>query len=153
MLAYQLRAGFAREEHEPLVADFATVDPADRAMLARSMASCGTIYLGINLAMADQTFGPTTVWDTDAPAESGDPTPGSWGGHCVFAWDYSGLTDADVVRLGTWGGWQRATWRWLRSRADEAHVLIWRDLQTVEQRNFAGIDYDMLRAEALAFTA
>ena len=90
------------------------------------------------------------IWDTDAPASAGDPTPGSWGGHCPIIWDYTGTADTDLVRLGTWGYWQKATWRWIRQRTQEAHAIAWRQLDAA---GTDGLDYERLMADAALFTA
>jgi hypothetical protein len=150
VLAHQLKAGFARTsgDRTPLVADFATFDPADRATFASTLARIGPVYLGVNLASAD--LDTSLTWDTTTP---GDQTPGSWGGHALIAWDYTGLGDGDTVRLATWGTLQPCTWRWLASRCEEAHVLIWRQLMKSTRLNFAGLDYDGLRATNMAWSA
>jgi len=86
-------------------------------------------YFGVQLALADQaSIG--AVWNADTPASAGDPTPGSWGGHCLDGWSYEGTGDADIVTLLTWGTTQRCTWRWLRSRLVEAHGILWPQLAT-----------------------
>jgi hypothetical protein len=150
VLAHQLKAGFARTtgDRGPLVADFATFDPSDRALFANALAKCGTAYLGVDLATADMDTSIT--WDTTTP---GDQKPGSWGGHCLIAWDYTGLGDADVVRLATWGTLQPVTWRWLASRCEEAHVLIWRQLMPAGGKNFAALDYDSLKQANMEWSA
>jgi hypothetical protein len=113
------------------------------------MVRCGTAYLGVNLAAADEV---SNAWDINTPASAGDPTPGSWGGHCLLAWSYTGLGDEDVVTLVTWGSLlYTATWRWLASRCQEAHVVIWRQLMKPDGLNQAGLDYDQLRADNMAW--
>lgn len=152
VLAYQLRNGFDHGGQTELVGTFATFDPADRALMANAMAKCGAVYLGVNLAEADQDMGRT--WDTTTP---GDQTPGSYspagGGHCLFGWDYTGLGDDDIVRVGTWGQWQPTTWRWIKDRTEESHVILWRQLMKASGQNFAGLDYDRLRADNIAWVA
>jgi hypothetical protein len=82
------------------------------------MCRLGGAYLGIVLHDRDmQTVGQT--WDIGLRGSS--PV----GGHCVVGWDYTGLGDADTVRLMTWGAWQPATWRWLEARVEEAWGLAW----------------------------
>jgi hypothetical protein len=146
VLGYQASHGFDTGDQAPLVGAFATFDPRDRVTFANVMAKFGTAYLGVNLASAD--LDTSAVWDTATP---GDQTPGSWGGHCLLAWDYTGLGDTDTVRLATWGTLQPCTWRWLADRCEEAHVLIWRQLMKANALNFAGLDYDGLRATNLAW--
>jgi hypothetical protein len=145
VLRFQQRSGFDIGEQTPLVADFAVADPTDRRLLASIMARLGVGYWGVDLALADQL---APVWDVTTP---GDQTPGSWGAHCVIAWDYSGLGDTDLVTLGTWGRWQQATWRWVRTRLVEAYGLAWRQLMPATGVTWLGLDYDRLRAENIAW--
>jgi hypothetical protein len=151
VLAYQLQSGFPYGGQAPLVGDFATFDPTDRALFATTMANLGLVYMGVNLSVSDQA---SQTWDTNPPASAGDPTPGSWGGHCLLAWAYTGLADDDLVTLVTWGCLDyKATWRWVRARCEEAHAIIFPDLQQTNRLNFAGLDLPRMRAEGLAFTA
>lgn len=120
----------------PLTGPWATVDPDDRAMLARCMDRIGWVYAGVDLAPADLAV---DFWDTSLPAFAGDPVPRSDLGHCIDLYWYDGLDDTDLVHVGTWGLIMRATWRWVHSRLRESHAVIWRPL--------AGIDYDSLCAD------
>ena len=142
VLAYQLKAGFWTAGQAPLVGEWATVDPSDVNALRNVVAWVGAAYLGVQLAIADHSAG---VWDIGAGV--GDATPGSWGGHCVCLWDYQGTDDDSLVTLLSWGARQLATWRWLRSRMDEAHAVFWRQLFTPAGLNFAGVDYERLHAD------
>ena len=140
MLAYQAAHGFQANLQVPLVGLYATSDPGDLNALRMIATGAGSAYLGVDLALADQNAG---TWDTDTPASAGDATPGSWGGHCLLAWDWTGIEDTDTVRLVTWGTFQAATWRWVRSRLTEVHGLFWRQLGDIP-----GLDYDRLAADA-----
>ncbi|OUI98367.1 hypothetical protein [Acetobacter cibinongensis] len=122
-----------------------TVDPQDRNALALVVAGMGCAYLGVQLAAADQAPG---VWDTD---RTGDNTPGSWGGHCLLLWDYTGLGDNDLVTLLTWGTQQKATWRWLHSRIMEAHGIIWPQMVLPSGFYPTGPDLERLRVDNAAF--
>lgn len=152
VLRRQLTAGFDVGQQTPLVADFVTLDIGNRQQLATAMVRLGALYCGCELAVADQA-GIGKVWDTGTPASAGDPQPGSWGGHCLIAWAYSGLEDSDYVVLGTWGAWQAATWAWLQSRLAEAHGLAWRQLMPAGGPAWYGLDYDRLRADGEAWAA
>lgn len=103
----------------------ASIDPGNRAMIAHAALTMGAADLGVQLSVSDQKM---AVWDTVAPADAGDPTAGSWGGHDLFLWDWDGLDDTSLVRLGTWGGFYQATWRWVQARAEEAYALDWPQL-------------------------
>ena len=151
VLSYQARNGFDVGLQAPLVADCATFDPQNRGLLANVMAHLGSGYLGVALATADRAAAePGGVWDTNTPAGAGDSTPGSWGLHCLLCWSYDGLGDTDVVKLATWGGLQSATWRWVASRIQEAHAVIFRDLVSANQP-FGGLAYDDLKSATLAW--
>lgn len=143
VLAYQAQHGFDAT-NQMLVGDFATVDPANLSAVRATCARVGMLYCGVELAAADQNP-EGDIWDT--AGEAGDPTPGSWGGHCLGIWDWSGCGDTDLVRLVTWGMFQRATWRWVKSRLVECHALMWRDVGPA----IGGIDYDRLKSDLAIF--
>jgi hypothetical protein len=139
VLQSQAQPGFDIGGQAPLIGAFGTFDPQDLNLMRVAMDEAGIVDLGVALSISDQNM---EVWDTIAPASAGDPTPGSWGLHSLFGWDYTGLADDDTVRLGTWGGWQVATWRWVRARADEGHSIAWRQFGVAPS-----IDYDRLVAD------
>ena len=146
VLASQQRSGFYIEDRDiPLEGAWGTFDPQNRDLLRVAIDVIGPVNLGVSLALSDQSM---DIWDTDAPAEAGDPTPGSWGGHALMIWDYTGTADTDLVRLGTWGEWKQATWRWVASRAVEAHGIAWQRFGPAER----GLDYEALLADAALFT-
>lgn len=128
-----------------LVGLYGTVQ-RERASLALSIARFGAGYWGITLHEQDMvTFGGDGPWDltdNDGPAV---------GGHCVVAFDYSGLGDTDTVRIATWGVWKPATWRWIEARLDEAHALVYRQLVRADGTFYAGLSPDGL-ATALGET-
>lgn len=126
VLAYALIHGYPMA-HDVIYPKFATLGELDTRHLALSLEAFDAVYLGVQLAEADQTEG---TWDTTTP---GDQTPGSWGGHCCVLWGYEGLADDDTIYILTWGKIQRATWRWLASRIDEAHILNIRSIQPPEK--------------------
>jgi hypothetical protein len=148
VLNWQARHGCDDGGQTRLVGAWGTYDPADQSLMRIAMAQCGAAYLGVSLSVSDQNM---AVWDTQAPASAGDPTPGSWGLHCLIAWDYSGPNDDDLVRLGTWGTWQTATWRWVRQRTQEAHAILWRQLQSAVMPEPHGVNIEALLDEGELF--
>ena len=146
VLANQARHGFDIGEQTPLVGAWGTFDPGNQGLMRSCIANVGTCYIGVALSISDQNM---KVWDTDAPASAGDPTPGSWGDHAPFIWDYEGTSDTDLVRIGTWGYWQKATWRWVRRRTQEAHGIAWRQMN---KAGTDGLDYDRLLADSELFS-
>jgi len=109
--------------HDKLYSIPGTVN-LDRNSLAVATSHLGSVGIGITLTQADmQNTSPDSVLDTLLP--TGDPV----GGHAVITWDYLGLNDIDLVRIGTWGYWQHVTWRWIDARIDEAHAATWPQLK------------------------
>jgi hypothetical protein len=128
----------------PLVGAWGTFDPADTNLMRNSMVETGAVDLGVALSMADQNT--SGVWDINPPASAGDPTPGSWGLHSWMGYDFTGTEDTDTLRVGTWGYWQRVTWRWLKRAVEEAHSIAWRLFGVG-----VGSDYDTLVADGELF--
>ncbi len=147
VLKYQVQNGF-KIVNDSLVADWATYNPLDLNLMRNVISYYGLSYLGVALALSDQKPG---VWDTNTPAASGDSTPGSWGYHCLDIWEYDGTDDDSLVTLVTWGTFQQATWRWVKSRLTEAHLLMFRSLASPAPSSYFGIDYDKLKSDMQTF--
>ncbi|GBR33992.1 hypothetical protein AA11826_1157 [Komagataeibacter oboediens DSM 11826] len=156
VLTTALRSGYGLTD-QTLFPLWGSVESGDLNGIRNITAGLSAAYLGVRLAMSDMwedgngSLAP--VWDTITPASHGDPSPGSAGGHCLLLWDYAGTADADLVTLLTWGGMQKATWRWLRSRIMEAHGLAWRQLLPGGIHAPTGQDWDALIASNEAYLA
>ena len=124
VLSYALRNGYLTESGTfyPL---WGSTDTG-RNSVALLMATLGVAYLGVSLSTTDMDNVARSGADTVLRLDNG--IPGSAGGHCLLAWDYTGLSDADTVTLLTWGMKIRATWSWLDSRIMEAHGLLFPQL-------------------------
>lgn len=131
-----------------LVGGFVSVPQDQREVLANCMARFGAGNWGVALSVSDQNM---PIWDTIAPASAGDPSPASWGRHNLVGVDYTGLGDTDLVSLATWGGIQKATWRWVLARVEEAYAVIWRQLAKADTHFWTGLNYDQMMAESAAF--
>lgn len=108
----------------PLGLTMHTIDASNRAQIAHVTLTHGAADLGVRLTALDmQKAQNGDIWDDDG----GDNSP-EIGGHDLFSWQYAGLGDADLVSLGTWGFWQRATWRWLARRTVEAYAVTFPQL-------------------------
>jgi hypothetical protein len=107
------------------------------------MAQFGAGYWGVTLRERDMER--DVLWDVADGRDDGAVV----GGHCLISWDYTGLADDALVRLGTWGDWQMATWEWVRARLDEAHGLVWRQLVRADGTFYAGLTADGLAAEVV----
>ena len=128
---------------EALIASWKPVDHTSRSALALCMARFGVSYIGVTLHERDMdTVGQT--WDVEAGRDDGDVV----GGHCVVLFDYTGLAENGIVRVGTWGMWQNATWTWVNSRIDEAYGLVWPQLVRATEGTFwNGLSVDELLAD------
>ena len=124
VLSYALRNGYPTESgtYYPLWGSTGT----GRSSVALLMASLGAAYLGVQLSTSDMDNVARCGNDTVLTLDNG--IPGSAGGHCLLAWDYTGLSDTDTVTLLTWGMRIKATWAWLDSRIMEAHGLLFPQL-------------------------
>ena len=121
VLNYAAKNGY-KAGFQTLYPMWGNVNHKSRSEMAICVAKVGPVYLGVQLAEADQN---QKLWSTH---NEGNNTPGSWGGHCCLLWDYDGLGDDDEISIITWGGIQKATWAWLDSRIDEAHGIVFRQL-------------------------
>lgn len=142
VLRRQGTLGFDIGAVAPISADFAAISVTDRAGLANSMALLGIGYWGVDLYERDMDTPWDEPWDDD-----GSPPGALVGGHCLVAWDYTGLGDTDTGRMATWGRFQPFTWRWAQARLCEAYVLMWPQLQRADGTNWAGVDLGRLRAD------
>ena len=121
VLARQARDGFDIGPQK-LYGQSAAIDVASRSDLASGIARY-VGYWGITLRERDmQTVGGR--WDV-VPGRDDGPVVG---GHMIMAWDYFGLADSDVVRVGTWGVIQQATWAFVHARIEEAYGVAWPQL-------------------------
>lgn len=76
----------------------------------------GGVYLGVRLALNDQT---AAVWTAGDPADPNN-APGSWAGHSVTISDCDGRGGVCI----TWGQRKEFTWDWIDSRGEEAYGLL-----------------------------
>lgn len=140
VLAYQAAHGF-NTGMDVLKAKFGRVN-LSVTDLAHSIGRFGVGYWGVTLRDRDmQTVGQT--WDVQDGRDDGPVV----GGHCVIAFDYTGLADEATVRIGTWGQWQPATWGWVKARLDEAYGLVWPQLARHDGTNFCNMTCDIMLRE------
>lgn len=91
--------------------------------IAAATNTLGSAGLGVVLFERDMDTFESGIWDV------GTNDGAMVGRHALITWDYTGLKDTDLVRLGTWGTWKHATWRWVKARIDEAHGTRWPQLE------------------------
>jgi len=139
LLTYQGARGF-NIGPQSLVANWGTIDTTSRSALARCLSRLGPVYLGITLR--EREMDTSAVWDVVSGRDDGPKV----GGHAVPLWSYAGLADDSICQIGTWGRWQAVTWGWLAARLDEAHGLVWRQLEKADGF-YIGLTPDGLAAE------
>lgn len=143
VLNYQAAHGF-NIGNQSLVCDYGTL-AFDINTLASAMVRQGPSYLGIQLYQRDmdavETDGSWQTWDTVPGQDDGQFV----GDHCVVDWDFVSLDPDGIVRLATWGKLQKATWRWLMTRLEEAYGLIFREL-VASDGSYLGTTVDDLMA-------
>lgn len=135
VLAWQGANGFDVGPQK-LVALSGLVKP-NRIAMAHAIDRLGNLWFGKMLKVRDEET--TDTWTT--LGDRGDDA----GGHMLNGWDYTGLTDNDTVRVGTWARWQRVTWPWMEE-AFEAYALVWRQLARPDGTFYSGLTPDGLVA-------
>lgn len=127
---------------ESLVAGWKPIVAKSRSDLALCMEHFGVAYIGVTLYDRDMdTVGQT--WEYQDGQSDGNVD----GGHCVVLWDYAGLSDTSIVRIGTWGAWQNATWAWVQNRIDEAYGLVWPQLVRANETFWNGLSAEQMIAQ------
>lgn len=123
---------------------FASIDPKNREHLKAAIWLFGGVYIGVALPISAQT---QDVWRIAIAGTEGDPTPGSWGGHCVFV---PPIYDADGLACITWGQTKRMTWEWWDAYCDEAYALLSPDWVQPGKDAPSGFDLAALQADLAA---
>lgn len=98
---------------------FAAALPANAQHVQQAINLFGGVYIGLGLPTSAQNQ-VGKVWEVVPDDGTGNTTPGSWGGHCIFvcAYDTTGLTAI------TWGALQKMTWNFWNKYVDEAYALV-----------------------------
>lgn len=103
--------------HKPLA--YVKVDWRDAAEVKVAANEFGGLYVGAGLPKTTQKAGDWVA----APLATGLAAPYSRGGHAMAL----GAYDRSWVTFLTWGGRQRASWRWVWDYVDEAYAIISED--------------------------
>ena len=114
---------------------YVSVDPQDTSHVASAIELFGGLYIGLLLPLSAQNQSP---WDYVPDGSAGDPTPGSWGGHCVFVVGY----DQEGLTCITWGQLQKMSFDFWEQYCDEAYALLSPNWQPP-----AGFDMPTLQAD------
>jgi hypothetical protein len=120
---------------------FAAVDADARRQVRQCIALFGGLYIGAALPRsAEAQLDAGKPWTL---TRGHDATPGSWGGHAMYA---AGYLDAGVL-LATWGQVQLASWAWWERYVDEAWAVITSDWLDATGTSPGGFDVAALRAD------
>lgn len=123
---------------------FAAIDPKNRDHMRAAIWLFGGAYIGVSLPVSAQV---QDVWHLAVAGTDGDPTPGSWGGHCVYVVDY----DQTGLTCITWGQRKRMAWEWWDAYCDEAFALLSRDWADDDGAP-SGFDLAALQSDLAAVT-
>ena len=104
-------AGYDIMEHAPVTLSIERIQQAIYLL--------GALDGGVELPVTAQNQ-VGGVWEVVGHGQTGDSTPGSWGGHstAIVAYNAAGLTCV------TWGALQRMTWNFFMTYYDEAWGII-----------------------------
>jgi hypothetical protein len=129
---------------------FAKVDPSSLEQVRAAIAVFGSVLLGVNLEVAQQTQTGHGFWDYQQSGE--------WGGHAVVAGRYSPASPPaqvglvlDEVGVVTWARVVDVSDAFLTHQLEEAWVVIWPE--HLGSRTFLeGVDLAALAADYRALT-
>lgn len=105
----------------------------------------GGAYIGLALPLSAQL---QDVWHLAPSGASGNPKPGSWGGHCVCVLDY----DATGLTCITWGQRKLMTWPFWFAYTDEAFACLSPDWAPSGRLSPSGFDFAALEADLIKVT-
>lgn len=137
VLRYWQQTGIA--DHR--IGAYAEVDPADHTRVKQAIDLFGGVDVGLQLPAAAQTF-TAPQWPTP-PSTVGEWQPGSWGGHCVPAVDYT----VDGPTVVSWGELVVVAWAFWDAYVDECWAIITPDFLdagvTPEGLDLAALEADL----------
>jgi hypothetical protein len=143
VLNYMRRTGMGREKdgtrHQ--ITAYAKVDHTDLQEVRTAIALFGGLYIGIWLPLSAQ-WQDLMAWDLPSEGDAGDGTPGSWGGHAVYANGY----DRRGVDFYTWSEPAHMTWEFWTNYVDEAYAVISEDFFRKTGKSSRGFDTAQLNA-------
>jgi hypothetical protein len=125
---------------------YVAVSPDDQIHTKLAVQLFGGAYIGLALPINAQG---QNEWDLIGDGQTGDSTPGSWGGHAVFVLAYN--TKGPVVI--TWGQLVQMTWSFWAAYVDEAYALLSPDFINAKGTSASGFDVQTLLNDMRVVTA
>jgi hypothetical protein len=119
------------------------VDPSDLDECRIAIDEFVDLQIGIALPLTAQG---QTEWTVVGDGRTGHSKPGSWGGHGIPYREY----DADTFKCVTWGQELLLTVPFHQAYAQEAHVVVTREMLSREGIGPSGVAWDELIADIRA---
>jgi hypothetical protein len=116
------------------------VDPSDLNQCRIAIDEFVALQIGIALPISAQG---QTEWKVVGDGRTGDSAPGSWGGHGIPYREY----DADTFKCVTWGAELLLTVPFHQHYAQEAHVVVTREMLNRQGIGPSGVAWDDLIAD------
>ena len=119
------------------------VDPSNLAECRIAIDEFVDLQIGIALPLTAQG---QTEWTVVGNGRTGRSAPGSWGGHGIPYREY----DADTFKCVTWGQELLLTAPFHQAYAQEAHVVVTREMLSKQGIGPSGVAWDELIADIRA---
>jgi hypothetical protein len=119
------------------------VDPSDLNECRIAIDEFVDLQIGIALPLTAQG---QTEWKVVGDGRTGHSAPGSWGGHGIPYREY----DADTFKCVTWGQELLLTAPFHQAYAQEAHVVVTREMLSKQGIGPSGVAWDELIADIRA---
>lgn len=119
------------------------VDPTNLKECRIAIDEFADLQIGIALP---KTARGQTEWTVLGDGRTGDSSPGSWGGHGIPYREY----DAETFKCITWGAELLLTVPFHREYAQEAHVVVTREMLSRQGIGPSGVAWDELIADIKA---
>jgi hypothetical protein len=119
------------------------VDPSDLNECRIAIDEFVDLQIGIALPLTAQG---QTEWKVVGDGHTGHSAPGSWGGHGIPYREY----DADTFKCVTWGQELLMTAQFHQAYAQEAHVVVTREMLNKQGIGPSGVAWDELIADIRA---
>lgn len=113
---------------------FVSLQPKDIADVKDAIWLFGGAYIGLALPLSAQS---QTAWVVPAEGLTGNGTPGSWGGHCVFVVGYDGRG----LTFISWGKLMWMSWNFWWAYVDESYGLLSPDW--IEKSGVSPADFNL----------
>lgn len=123
---------------------FATINYKNHDLVRAAVYLFGGVYVGLNLP---KTIKGQEIWEVMPGEQTGDNTPGAFGGHAVNVVAY----DETYITFISWGKIKKMTWGFWDTYCEELYAIISEDFFN-ENKTPIGLDMVALEISLLGFT-